>query len=244
MYPAHLSYLKEKGIAWFNPAYGIVGFWKEYGTVAKRITDPKVLWAHRDLKRAKEIYAISIIAMALAKQDGRKWWIIKPREDPPDGVIGTIIEENGIPKMHLREIEVVEHVGGNLLDTVRAKLTKKQYEENTVLVCYISEGGTFDLEKESEIIKKEITSLDHIFFVFMGTKLSDIPPNASNEEIMRAMCRISCVQIKPIYSFSNIDIIDDCQDFRDGKEGAFFIFQGLGRGEMTPVTLENPPKLF
>ncbi len=244
MYAAHLLYLKEKGIVWFNPSYGIVGFWKEYSILAQKITDRKVLWVHRDLKRAKEIYCISTIAMTLAKQDGKKWWIIKPREDPPDGVIGTIVEENGIPKMHVREIEVVEHIHGNLLDTIRAKLTKKQYEKNTVLVCYISEGGTFDLEKESAIIIKEVTSLDHIFFVFMGTKLSDIPLNASNEEKMRAMCKISCVQIKPVYSFSSIDIIDDCQDFRDGKERAFFIFQGRGRGKMTPITLENPPKLF
>lgn len=244
MYPAHLSYLKEKGTTWFNPAYGVVGFWEYYRKIAAKLGSAQNVWAHRDLKRAKEIYAISVVALTMAKQDQRKWWITKPKEDPPDGIMGTIIEENGIPKMHLREVEVVEHIQGNVLDTIRTKLSKKQYEPNTVLVCYVSQGGTFDFEKESAIISKEITSLDHIFLVFMGTKLSEIPADAQGDDLLRATFKVSCVQIKPVYSFSSIDILEDSKDFRANKEGAFFIYRGMGKGTMTPITLTNPPKLF
>ncbi len=154
----HLFYLKEKGLVWFNPSYGINGFWNEYRKLAQKLNKPhEYIWSHRDLKRAKEIYAISIIAKVMQKQENTGlWWIIKPKNDPPDGVMGTLIEKNGIQKMHIREIEVVEHITGNILDTIRNKLSKKQYESNTVLVCFVSNGGVYDFEKESKIIAKEI----------------------------------------------------------------------------------------
>src|SRR3989344_6355165 len=242
----HLSYLKEKGITWFNPSYGLNGFWNEYRNLAQSFNKShEYIWNHRDLKRAKEIYAISIIAKVMEKQENTgQWWILKPKIDPPDGVIGTLLEKSGIQRMHIREVEVVEHISGDILDTIRKKLSRKQYEPNTILVCYISQGGVFDFEKQSEIISKEITSLDHIFLVFPGVRVTDIPKDASGNNLLRAMFKVSSVQIKPIYSFANIDPIDDCKDWRDGKEGNFFIFEGVGRGASRPVTLQNPPRLF
>lgn len=242
----HLLFLKEKNTTWFNPSYGVVGFWEEYRKVATSHVgkDHDYIWKHRDLKRAKEIYALSIIALAIAKQDGNTWWIIKPKEDPPDGIMGTILQNNGVSIMHLREVEIVEHIEGEILDTIRKKLSTKQYEPNTVLVCHITKGGTYDLEKEASIISKEVTSLEHIFLVFTGQKISDIPIKAKDEDLLRSLIKVSLVQLKPVYSISSIDPIDDCKNFREGKEGAFFIYQGMGKDFMTPVTLENPPKLF
>lgn len=248
MYPVHLSYLKEKGITWFNPAYGIGAFWGESRKLQEKLNKPfKEVWVHRDFKRAKEIYATSIIAMAMSKQEKKFFWIIKPEKDPPDGVIGTIVEKNGFQEMHVREIEVVEHIEGNLLDTIRKKLSAKRYEPNTILVCYISQGGGFDPEKEAEIISKEITSLDHIFLVFTGLRQTDVPANLENmskEEQARVLLKISIVQLKPIFSFSTIDPIEDCRNLREGKEGAFYIFRGVGKGGTESVTLENPPRLY
>lgn len=248
MYPPHLSYLKEKGTIWFNPAYGIGAFWGESRKLGEKLNKPfKEVWIHRDFKRAKEIYATSIIAMAMSKQDKKEFWIIKPKNDPPDGVIGTIIEKDGFQEMHVREIEVVEHIEGNLLDTIRKKLSDKRYEPNTILVCYISQGGGFDPEKEAKIISKEITSLDHIFLVFTGLRASDIPLNFESmdkKDLARVLLKISLVQIKPVFSFSTIDPIEDCKKLREGKEGAFYIFKGVGKGGTESITLENPPKLF
>jgi hypothetical protein len=163
---------------------------------------------------------------------------------PPDGVIGTLVETNGIKKMHIREVEVVEHIEGDVLDTIRKKLSGKQYEPNTILVCYLSQGGVFDFMKVSEVICKEQTSLDHIFLVFSGAKVSDIPLHASIEEAAKAMLKVSSVQIKPVFSFSSVDPIEDCKEWRNGKEGSFCIFEGLGKGSSRPITLENPPQLF
>ncbi len=245
MYPPHLAYLKEKGTIWFNPCYGLNGFWNEYQKLAQKLNKPiSDVWNHRDLKRAKEIYATSIVAKALSKQEQKMWWIIKPKNDPPDGVIGAIVQKNGIEEMHVREVEVVEHISGNILDTIRNKLSGKQYEPNTILVCYISEGGAFDLEKMAQIISKEITSLDHIFLAFPGVKLSDVPKNATGEKLLRAIFKVSSVQIKPVFSSIAIDPIDDCKTWKNGSEGNFHIFEGIGRGGSRPITLKNPPKLF
>jgi hypothetical protein len=81
----HLLYLKEKGVAWFNPSYGLNGFWDEYRKLKERLCKPHdYVWSHRDLKRAKEIYAISIIAKVIEKQENvGQWWIVKPKNDPP-----------------------------------------------------------------------------------------------------------------------------------------------------------------
>ncbi|OHB14772.1 MAG: hypothetical protein A2431_00350 [Candidatus Zambryskibacteria bacterium RIFOXYC1_FULL_39_10] len=244
MYPPHLLYLKEKGTVWFNPSYGLRYFWEEQRKLAQKFADKpfQYVWDHRELKRAKEIYAMSIIAKAMSKSDQRQWWMIKPQNDPPDGVIGTIMEDKGFPEMCVREVEIVEHKDGNLLDTVRKKLSSKQYEPNTILVCYISQGGVFDFKRNSEIILQEATSLDNIFFVFPGLMVSDIPKNGSTKEVARAMLKVSSVQIKPIYSMETIDPIEDTRDLKE--QGAFFIFEGVGKSGSRRVTLENPPKLF
>lgn len=247
MYPPHLAYLKKSGTTWFNPSYGILGFWNEYWNLSRNLGKPHdFVWKHRDLKRAKEIYAMSIVAKTMAKQENKTWWMVKPEHDPPDGVIGTIIEKDGLPIMHVRELEIVEHITGNLIDTLRAKLNpkKKQYEPNTALVCFISEGGTYNLEEAAAILKEETTGLDHVFLVFPGQELSSIPSDSTNEELARALITLSCVQIKPIYSISTIDPLLDCKEFREGKEGAFYIFEGVGKGGSRPITLEEPPKLF
>lgn len=246
MDPAYLSYLKEKGITWFNPCNGLMGFWNEYRQLREKLNKPHdYIWTHRDLKRAKEIYATSIIAKVMQQQEEvGMWWILKPKNDPPDGVIGTIVEKNGIKKIHIREIEVVEHLSGEVIDTVKNKLSRKYYEPNTALVCYLSGGGTYDLKKLAEEISKEITSLEHIFLVFTGQEINSIPRNASDEELLRALLKVSLVQIKPLYSVTTIDPISVCESWRAGKESNFFIFEGLGKGNARPITLHNPPHLF
>lgn len=178
----------------------------------------------------------------MSKSDGQQWWMIKPKNDPPDGVVGTIKTDKGFPEMYVREVEVVEHKEGDLLDTVRNKLSGKQYEPNTILVCYVSQGGFFDLKKQSEVILREATSLEHIFFVFPGLLVSDIPQNVSQEEMIRSMIKVSSVQIKPVFSVVTIDPFEDTKDLKE--QGAFFIFEGVGKSGSRPITLENPPKLF
>lgn len=54
METSHLYYLKEKGLTWFNPSYGLNGFWDEYRKLSKKLNKPhKYVWNHRDLKKSK-----------------------------------------------------------------------------------------------------------------------------------------------------------------------------------------------
>lgn len=239
MNPPHLLYLNKKGTSWFNPGYGLNGFWNEYRKLSQKLNKPHdYVWNHRDLKRAKEIYAISIIAKAMEIQEKTgPWWILKPDDDPPDGVIGTIIDG----KMSVREVEVVECMSKDILETIRKKLSRKRYEPNTFLVCYLSDGGIYNLEEISNIISIEETSLDKIFIVFTGTKLDSIPQSANKNDVLRAIFKVSSVQIKPTYSFVAIDPIKDCEGW---ENSSFFIFEKRGMGDIRPIKLENPPKLF
>ena len=244
----HLSYLNEKGATWFNPSIGIVGFWSEFRKLKERLGgEHDVAWKHRDLKRAKEIYAISVIAKsnAMFQMPQTDWWIMKPKTDPPDGVIGTIFKKDGISKMHVREVEVVEHFTGDILDTIRKKLTRKRYEPNTVLVCLLSAPtGLYQLEVLSSEISKEVTSLDHIFLVFHGMLASELPTKVESKEEILTLAKISVVQLKPIYGVTTIDLPEVYKSRASGKEPDFFVFEGLGKGDMRPYSPAVPPKLF
>lgn len=245
MYPQHLKYLLEKDTAWFDPCYGLFGFWEEYRKLKVKLSKPhEIVWNHRELKKAKEIFAISIIAKAMSRSDNLRWWITKPKIDPPDGVIGTIINNNGIEEMHVREVEVVEHLSGNVEQTIINKLQGKKYEPNTILVCLVSQGGILNLEKIANILSGVATSLEHIFIVFTGTKLSSIQSNANTNDLLAAALSVSSVQVKPIYSYVNVNILEDCKDWKSGVTGNYFIFERRGRGGWRPVTLDNYPKLF
>lgn len=245
MYPQHLKYLQEKGLTWFDPCYGLSLFWAEYNKIKEKTQGTsEYVWSHRDLKRAKEIYAISIIAKAMSKSDGNRWWITKPKADPPDGVIGTIIKKGDIEEMQVREVEVVEHIGGNIVDTITKKLSGKSYEPNTALVCYVSQSDPFDPEQIFQELSKIHTSLDHIFLVFTGVKVSEVKIDSSKEDFVRSIYKIASIQVKPVYSYVQIDPLDDCKEWRAGVPGSYFTFLGRGKGGAEKITLENPPKLF
>lgn len=248
MYPPHLTYLKSKENIWFNPSYGIVGFWDEFKKVKEKFSDKpfEYIWNHRDLKRAKEIYITSIVAkgISILEKQESKWWIIKPKNDPPDGVIGIQIKKGDVLEMHVREIEIVEHLNENIIETIKKKLSSKQYEPNTILVCFLSVGGVEDFEKLSEIFLKETFSLANIFIAFHGMRFKDIPKTQNEKELALSLFKISLVQIRPKYNFITIDPIKDTDLWRNGKERNFLIFEGLGRDDLRKIKLENPPKLF
>ncbi len=170
--------------------------------------------------------------------------MIKPKNDPPDGVIGTEINKGDGLEMHVREIEIVEHFQGSILDTIKKKLKDKQYEPNTILICFLSIGGIENFEKLATTISNEITNLNNIFLAFHGLKLSDIPKDQNEENLVRSMFKISLVQLKSVYNFITIDPIKDTELWRTEKEKSFLIFEQLGKEGLREITLENPPKLF
>ena len=246
MFPPHLDYLKDKEIAWFNPCNGLYGFWKELEKLKDRGVDFRLAWSGRDMKRAKEIYAASMAALALKETEtpGQQWWIAKPKQDPPDAVIGTVTEVPGKGNlMSVREIEVVEHLSGSLLDTLEKKLAGKRYEPNTILVCLFSDGGFIDFKKISAEVLQKNLSLPNIFVVAHGGL--KMAPNMSEEEIREGILQLGIIQLAPVFRHIQISPIKVCADWLAGKEGNFLQFQGRGlKPGLTKITNPNPPRLF
>ena len=142
-FPPHLDYLKAVDITWYNPCWGYSGFWKRITEFQQeRKIDFQTAWTHRDMKRNKELYVAALTALAMMQDTGTKWWFTKTKQDPPDALIGTVQNdfESGGNLMSVRELEIVVHFCGSLVDTVVNKLNRKhkRYEPNTALVCLLS----------------------------------------------------------------------------------------------------------
>jgi len=143
----------------------------------ERGVDFQTAWSHRDMKRNKEIYATAMAALCIQQDAAEKygWWFTKPLQDPPDGIIGAIIEDKtmGGNIITIREIEVVEYIEGSLLKTIRDKLKNKSYEPNTILVCLLSPktSEVFNFPTLSEQLKKIELPLSHIFLTFHGFRI-------------------------------------------------------------------------
>lgn len=251
MYPPHLSYLNTKGIMWFNPCYAYFEFWKEH----KKLMNSKKLnfkdaWNHRDLKRAKEIYATAIIGLASRKYESpsQPWWIYKPDQDPPDGVIGTIQKKDDMQEMHVREIEVSECFDEDIEKSIRKKLLNKAYEPHTVFICLLSPGSNVmivNLEILAEKLVTLQTNIEFIFVAFHGANLNDIKDTMTSDEKIRALANIGLMRLRPSYTEMSLNPSDICKNLRDGKEPAFFIFEKRGKGiGSTNIRLPKPPKLF
>ncbi len=252
-FPSYFTYLKDKNITWFNPCWGYDGFWKRINEFQKdRRIDFGAAWSHKDMKRNKELYATSLVALCMQHDvpTKRGWWFTKPPQDPPDGLIGTPIEDEvgGGNIMHGREVEVVEHFGGSLLDTIKNKLGNKSYEPNTILVCLLSPQDNvsiFDFKSISEQIRSISLPLAHIFLVGHGFQITFKFRDLSREEKIEEMSKVLLVQLLPKYAMVNISPDSSCKSYREGKEQAWLKFTKIGKGvDFQQVTLKSAPKLF
>ena len=251
---SHLSYLKSSGTTWFNPCNGIIMFWDEYRKVSLKYNiSHQETWKHRDLKRAKEIFCASIVAKSIECQTKKGlWYIMKPKNDPPDAVVGTIVNDGKNDSMQVREVEVVEIFGENITELIVKKLTGKFYEPNTILVCFLepNESGPVNVEKVAKEIQNIETSLLNIFLVFPGMFIKNVSDlekeleNKSEEERARYFFKYTLVQVKPIYTFETIDPIQACESWSKGEEINFYIHDNNKQHNKGPIHLENPPMLF
>ncbi len=247
MFPPHLDYLKGPDITWFNPCYGFLGFWQEFNKFKNENNlSFDDTWKSRGIKRAKEIYVTSIAALASQQSEHlkRRWWITKPDQDPPDGVIGTIDETSLGNLINVREVEVVEHFDGDILDTITTKLKQKSYEPNTVLVCLISTTHAYNLKKISEDISKENLHLNHIFLAGHGHMVLD-KNKITEQDVLEMAKKISLMQIRPVVGVSSLDPLMICKSWAIGKETNWLKLNKRGtKAGLVAVTAENPPKLF
>jgi len=245
-FPPHLDYLKNPDIVWFNPCWGYHGFWKRLAQFRQeKGLDFKAAWLDRGMKRNKELYATALLALSMQQDAPTKhgWWFTKPHQDPPDGIIGTILESEIGNIINVREVEVVEYFDGQILDTLKDKMKDKSYEPNTALVCLLSPNttGLIDLKSLSQQIQDAKFPLSYIFAVFHGFEISSLPSNPVLEDLVKT----TLVQLAPEYVVVNFSPHVICKSWFEGKEQSWLKFIGRGKNtDFQKVTVENIPKLF
>lgn len=252
-FPSYFTYLKDPNIIWFNPCWGYHGFWKRLSEFQKeKNIDFQKAWGHRAMKRNKEIYATALTALCLQYNLPTEygWWFTKPIQDPPDGLVATPLKDEAATGniMHGREVEIVEYLGGSLLDTITKKLDKKAYESNTILVCLLSPQKLemLDFKSLADQVQQAKLPLSHIFvagnsFLASATQFEAL----TYEEKLKKMRSILLVQLLPKYVTVSMSPDDYCQAFFEGKQSAWLRFESIGKGiGFREVKVEHPPKLF
>jgi hypothetical protein len=203
------------------------------------------------MKRNKELYATAMAALCMQYDMPSKhgWWFTKPSQDPPDGVIGTPIEDvsRGGQAMHVREIEIVEHLNGSVIDTIQNKLVRKSYEPNTALVCLLTGRDPItvvDYKAVSEEMSRLKLPLAHVFLVGHGFKITQSFTSSSEQDQIASMLQILFIQLLPMFAVVNISPNTVCESFRAGKEKAWLRFDKLGMGTGFQEVTAEVPKLF
>jgi len=246
-FPPYLDYLKNLNIVWFNPCWGYYGFWKRLAEFRQEHgLDFQAAWLNRGMKRNKELYATALLSLSMQQDAPTKhgWWFTKlPDRDPPDGIIGTIVESQNGNIINVREVEVVEYFGGQLLDTLNNKIKNKLYEPNTALVCLLSPNTTelFNLKDLSQQIQKIKFPLTYIFAVFHGFEIASLPKGPAPEDL----AKITLVQLAPKYVVVNFSPHISCKAWLAEKEQSWIKFTGRGRSTvLEKVIVDTAPKLF
>jgi len=249
----HLLYLKDPILTWFNPCWGYYGFWSQLHQFQKEQgLNFDQVWKHRKMKRNKEIYVTAIAALCMQQDQPAEhdWWFTKPKQDPPDGLIGTplVDKEENANSMHVREVEVVEHLDGSITETIKLKLGNKAYEPNTILVCLLSPiAKDISIYSFGDIAKQVYQAkmpLAHIFLVGHGSKISTSLNRKSDEELYREINKIMLVQLSPTYGVINISPNECCKHFFQGEKTAWLRFTKIGRSTEFKKITEEAPKLF
>lgn len=204
----NLRQLSLKSKQWDHPMKGVL----------KYVESMKI--NNRDIlnlpKKVREQYCISLTTLAMIKDSKRDWWVGTYAEEPPDGVVMTMTQDTQQKYyVNLREVEVVEHRGNKneLFNTLKDKLTLKQYEANTVLVCLLLTQDIYDLKELSTKLKEVKTTISHVFVVFSGILLDNL--EKSDRELKSTF---TTVQLLPIFENITFDIKDFMDDFNDRYE--------------------------
>jgi len=164
-------------------------------------------------KKERELYCISLVALAMKSVSQVDWWTNIPNHDPPDGLIMTLIEEKPDNfKGGFREIEVVEHRDKpeKIFGTIRDKMIEKYYEPNTILVCLVLSPSVYNFKVLSTELKKITSSIKHVFVVFAGISLAQGIPTPKCLQSTFTM-----VQLLPIFEETTFDLLPHLEDFKN-----------------------------
>jgi hypothetical protein len=168
----------------------------------KSVKDPTLLD-----KRYIELYAGSLLGMALQKSEGLEFWIAKPENDPPDFVFMTMrFDHKNRIYFRSREVEITRHISEEVSLFERILKKDKPYPKDYILVCFVEiTGCSKSLKKIAKKLKEKLVHIEHVFLVFHGIIISGLK-NISTEEISR---KVSVVQLLPQYDYQTIDIQEE-----------------------------------
>lgn len=164
-------------------------------------------------KKDRERYCVSIVGMALKDDSHLDWWMNMPDQDPPDGLLMTLREdEPGAYRGYMREVEVVEHRDEpeKIFDTIRDKMVENTYESNTILVCLVLTPSAYDFRLLATKLTEVPSTLKHVFAVFTGILLTGTIP--TKEEVQTSY---TMAQLLPIFEHGTIDSRPHLKDFMD-----------------------------
>lgn len=163
-------------------------------------------------KKDRERYCVSLVALAMMNDSQMDWWTNVPNQDPPDGLIMTLIQEKSDAlKGYMREVEVVEHRGvpEQIFDVIRNKMTEKSYEHNTILVCLVLTPAVYDFKVLSAKLVSITSSLKHVFVMFAGVSLTQ-----SKITVNQLKTTFTMVQLLPVFEMVTFDCSPYLDDFK------------------------------
>lgn len=141
------------------------------------------------------------------------WWTNIPKQDPPDGLLMTLIQEKpDALKGYLREVEVEEHRDKpeQIFDVIRNKMIEKSYENNTILVCLALTPAVYDFNTLAKKLAEITSSLKHVFVMFAGIAL-----NQSNINVDKLKTTFTMVQLLPVFQMETFDYSPYLDDFKN-----------------------------
>jgi len=202
----NLREIDRRAKQWDHPMKGLIKF-----SVALKKERNNILKVG---KKERELYCISLTALALKNDTNEDWWINIPELDPPDGLVMTLsLERSNTLKGNAREVEVVEHRGQPdlLFETVRNKMTEKSYDPDTILVCLVLSPAVYDFRSLAQKLISINSSLKHIFVVFAGIPLEDA--GSVIEKDLRSS--FSMVQLVPSFLRTTFNLQSCLSDFEE-----------------------------
>jgi len=205
----NLRDINSRAKQWDHPIYGLLSFTVSFVKHGRDILKVP--------KREREIYCVSLVALALREDTKVDWLIHMPSEvETPDGFVATFPTEiTGAKKGLIREIEVVEHRDSpeKLSERIRKKMTEKAYNPDTILVCHIMTTAIYNLRQLANELSTIHSTLEHVFVVFSGIIYTGDAP--TKEQIQSTY---SMVQLLPTYSETIFDVRPHLSDYEKKRQ--------------------------
>lgn len=149
-----------------------------------------------------EVWTVTMLALAMQHRENKIFWLGKPKDDPPDMAIMTIIDKG---YFHAREVEVTRCVNPDeeLINNILKKDKKNKLSEKYLLCGFVEVPGRYDLKKIGKDLQSKLINIKNVILVFRGVSI----PNPSDEIDLETIKNLwTVVQISPVFDAITLDI--------------------------------------